>query len=176
MAYEEQDFARALEIYKLTGRNLAETSRRSGMSRPTLYKAKKEGFPTVLTGGQKWDVYLDKQEEELVRQKKEELLEDERKWLETKRDQTDDVINEIYAKIVAGDVEVKPGDFDKLIRTRMLLDGVKQDKIEFMQAFAAKLLGIIADVVDEQQFTLVKSRVMGEMESRKNKLTGSEGL
>lgn len=164
MAYDSTDHARALEVYELTGRNMARTSRDTDISKPTLNKWRREGLPVEVTGGLHWDDYLDDKESAQVQEMRLSVVEEEREFIDAQRERTRQMLDKIYTAVMAGGAEIKPSDYSKILRDYMLLQNMDQEKSDFMQAFASRMIGIVAEILmqldgGEPAFALFRSRV-----------------
>lgn len=172
MAYSTEKKSSCLFTYRDLGRNMSATARQEGVSKPTLYNWKKNGIPDEVTGGVEWDEWLDRQEERELQRRRAEEIETERSFLEDQRERTDEILNKIHAKILAGEVEVRPSDWDKMIRLRLMLDNKERDKLEFMNHMASVMVELVMECFDpsEQEFALFRSKLLNLQSREKQKL------
>jgi hypothetical protein len=176
--YEEKDYHKALTMYRTLGRNISAVERQMGVSRPTLIGWKQSGYPVEVTDGRDWDMYLDEVDKAIVAEiKQREVLariDDQRAFVSSEKERVRKMLDKVYDRILGRDgelpVEIKPADYDKLMRLYLMLDNQEQDKVLFMQNFIAKVIEIIADVVDEKQFALIKARFISMQQKERDKM------
>lgn len=169
----------ALDLYELHDGNISEVARDKRMpSRITLIKWKKEGHPKIVTGGRDWDSYLDNKQEALVKSSNIRRAKEHNSFLDEAIDGIESVFRQVRDKIEAGDFEAKPADMEKMIKLYMQLDQRDVEKKNWMDGMMVHVLTIISEVVNLEQFTVIRTKFqdLERQETKKLDLVVDTGL
>ncbi len=179
MANNKQEKQRkALDIYVNTDGNASETARSIGVSRVTINEWKKKGLPTSVTGGKTWNEYLALHKDNdlsLIRAKAiDEDFDFHREAMETLQA----TLKMMRLKLEEGHFEAKPGDLPKIIEMFAKLDTRDTDMKLWMNGIVIKIMKVIAETVDGQQYAVIGTKLLdlNREETEKLKLITDPGL
>lgn len=159
-AQKDEQVHRALMVYKDT-RNKAKVARDVGVSRQTIHRWANEG---LLTDGEEWDAYLDRQEEMAMQMSKSQELAVRAEEVESYQDMVLPMIKKVVTKYTqylqeTGWQNLQPADLDKLLDriARMENRGAELEKMH--HDFMLRVMYVARELMGKADYELFVEKI-----------------